>query len=148
MRTDESRRTAVARFLAATALAIWIGGFAFYGAAVLPALHQTFGVAASAVVTRRVTNILNAIGLVAVVLAWLVARLERDGPRPRLRFSLVATTTATLVLLFLLHRVMDDQIDSDRRGRFYPLHRVYLLASTLQWFANLGLLALSTARRG
>ncbi len=36
---------------------------------------------------------------------------------------------------------MDGRLESGSLRGFYPLHRIYLIASTAQWLANLGLLA-------
>ena len=141
----------ICRFLAAMALArIRIGGLAFYGGAVLPRLHKTFGIARSAEITRQATDVLNAIGVAAVAMGWVVAALERGGDssrRWRMRLGLLATTTGLLLALVVLHRIMDGRLDTGRRGNFSGLHRVYLIVSTVQWFANLGLLALATTTR-
>lgn len=127
------------------ALACWVGGLAFYGGVVLPVLHERFGVEATAPVTRRATSALNGIGLVALGLWWIACWLEgRSGMARGRRWPVVVLGLSTLILAvqFPLHGALARQMDLGRShsGGFYPLHRVYLIVSTLQWLANLALL--------
>jgi hypothetical protein len=135
--------TLVLRSLSLLALAVWVGGFTFYSAVVIPALHEAMGSVEAGLITQRVTDTLNAIGAAAVVLCWLWAAVERptDAVRwNRARLGLLATSTLLLVILIALHRVMDRRLETSGLRGFYRLHRAYLLASTAQWAANLGLL--------
>jgi len=139
-------RTLATRFLCVLGMASWAGGFAFYGAAVVPVLHDELDRFQAGEITRRVTDTLNAAGLVTLAIWWGLALAERHaGPRRirRARLGLLAATSALLTLQFGLHRVMDARLDAGALRRFYPLHRAYLIASTVQWFANLGVLAAS-----
>lgn len=135
------------RWLALVSFALWFGGFTFYSAVVIPVLEEAMGrVEAGSMVTREVTDTLNLIGLATLILWWLLAWFERPlgGPwAPRLRVGLLATDTALLIGLLALHKVLDRRLDEGRMEGFYPLHETYLIASTVQWGANLALLASS-----
>lgn len=137
------------RSLARVAFAIWFGGFTFYAAVVVPDLHETFGGMETGEISRRVSVILNAIGLAAVALGWAVVALDRDarwGWRGTARLGLLALTTLLLFTLIGLHRELGARLDSgDGRRAFFRLHEFYLILSTAQWFANLGLMAVASA---
>jgi hypothetical protein len=139
-------RLFVLRFLCLVSLAVWLGGFTFYGAVVVPVLHDSLGSLDAGIVTQRVTDYLNAIGVATIALWSLAAWVERSegsvGSR-RMRIGLLGVTSSLLLALILLHRVMDGQLDTGSLRGFYPLHRAYLIASTAQWFVNVGLLAVS-----
>ncbi len=125
------------------AMACWIGGLAVYGALVLPFLHERFGVSSTAPVTRHVTLGLNAIGLAALVLGWIEFETIRRGETRRwawFRVGLLAVSSAILAAQFVMHAMMSGQMDSGRLAGFYPIHRVYLVASTAQWFVNMAIL--------
>lgn len=146
-----SARTLVLRFFALLTLAVWVGGFTFYSAVVIPELHGAMGSVEAGDITRRVTDPLNAIGAVALGVWWALEAVDRSEVRARVRrtrLGLLAATSAILAFLVLLHRVMDGRLDAGRLNGFYPLHRVYLIASTLQWLANLGLLAVAVVGWG
>ena len=134
------------RFLCLLALSVWVGGFTFYSAVVIPVLHDSLGSLDTGYVTQQVTDNLNAIGLVAVLLWWLAAWVERTagsaGAR-KARLGLLVATTLILLGLIALHRVMDGRLETGSFRGFYPLHRVYLVASTVQWVVNVGLMAVS-----
>jgi hypothetical protein len=88
---------------------------------------------------------LNAIGGVALVLAG-PDRSDGSARVRRGRAVLLAASAATLAGLVVLHRVMDARLDEGQLAGFYPLHRLYLWTSTIQWLANVGLLGLATRR--
>jgi hypothetical protein len=97
-------------------------------------------------VTQRVTDVLNLIGLAVVLLGWIAVRLDRSIGgvlRTGSAWSIVllGVTSACLVALFGLHSIMERRLDSGSFEGFYALHRAYLWVSVLQWFASLGLLA-------
>ena len=52
-------------------------------------------------------------------------------------------TLLLLLFLIVLHGIMDERLETGSLRGFYPLHRAYLIASTVQWVANLGLMATS-----
>ncbi len=126
---------------------VWVGGFMFYGGAVVPILNDALGPHDSGMITRRVTNILNAVGLVAIFSSTALAWAERrTGPRwaIRTRTVLLILTALCLVALAALHLIMDDHLDRGLPG-FRRWHRIYLRVSTAQWIFNLGLLAVCLA---
>jgi hypothetical protein len=134
------------RLSALLTLAVWVGGFTFYGAVVIPILHDEMGVRATGFVTKRVTDAINVMGAITLAVWWLTVAIERSAGSARIRrakLSLLIATTATLIFLAALHRVMDRRLDSGDFQDFYPLHRAYLIASTIQWLLNVGLMAAS-----
>ncbi len=146
------RMTALRRLLVVQALLLWQGGFLFYSAVVVPAGTRILGAAGQGAVTARVADALNAIGLGGLAVLALELGLTRD-PRPRrtaCRWWTWGVALACQGVLIYLHLLLDALMDDDRRRvlvrtAFYPLHRVYLWASTVQWVACL-LLAWWTIR--
>jgi hypothetical protein len=139
-------RLLVLRWIALVALSVWVGGFTFCSAVVIPTLHDVLGSLETGSVTREVTDALNLAGVVALASWWVLVVSERSlGPARarRWRVGLLTADTASLIGLFALHRVMDRRLDSGSLRGFYPLHRAYLIASTAQWVVSLGLLAVS-----
>jgi hypothetical protein len=137
-----------ARSTAMLAHAVWVGGFTFYGAAVIPVLHDELDRLDAGRITQRVSDRLNLIGLVAVALWWALAWFERrQGPALArwLRVGLLAATTLLLAFLAVDHEILDDRLDRYGLDGFYAYHRVYLIASTIQWVFNLGLVPATLA---
>jgi hypothetical protein len=137
-------RLLVLRFLCLFSLSVWVGGFTFYSAVVIPVLHESLGSLDTGFITQRVTDFINAAGGVTVALWWLAARVDRSAKPAlagRTRLVLLAATTIILLVLIGLHDLMDERLEAGTLRGFYPLHRVYLIASTAQWFVNLGLMA-------
>lgn len=132
------------RWLALVGMTVWLGGFSFYSAVVLPILHDEMGSLESGRITGEVANGLNAIGAGAVAAWWMMAWVERARGRRAahwVRLGLLGATTAILLGLATLHSVMDARLETGSLRGFYRLHRVYLIASTAQWGVNLLLLA-------
>lgn len=132
------------RFSALVGMCVWLGGFTFYGGIVIPILDEAIGqVDTGMLVTRYVTKNLNLIGFSTVSLWWWLLFLEHDK-RSRLvrwgRCALLIFSTVCLGLLILTHRVMEQHLDHSGLKDFKPLHRTYLMVSTIQWAANLGIL--------
>ncbi len=125
-------------------MAIWVGGFTHYASVVVPILHDEFDSIMGSAVTRRVTNWLNLIGLVALILSLISAPwLPTTRTRWWLRsfwFGWIVSVT-TLLILAILHWQMDHHLDEIGLTGFYPWHRAYLITSTVQWVANLLLMA-------
>lgn len=139
-------RLLLLRFLYQLAFAIWLGGFTFYSAVVIPVLHEELGRFDTGLVTQQVTRALNTTGCVAVFLGWMAAWAERSNECrwiSRVRLGLLAATTILLLALLSLHPIMDARLASGSLRGFYPLHRIYLNLSTSQWVVNLGLLAVA-----
>ena len=133
----------VSRYLALVGMMVWVGGFMFYGGAVVAILDDALGSHDAGMLTRRVTNILNAIGVAVILWAIVLAWFERQtGPlwAIQIRIALLILTMLLLVGLCVLHVIMDNHLDRGLPG-FRRLHRAYLGVSTAQWIVNLGLLA-------
>jgi len=145
-------RTAGAlRVLALWLGATWAGGFATYGGIVLPLLHRDLGVADSAWITRDVTRGLNGLGS-ATLLAWFIALcagFARGAKPTRLTLGLLMLAAGTLITQYTLHPILASRMDHEavHSSGFYPVHRAYLILSTVQWVANLGLVAFGRFRR-
>lgn len=143
----------VLRAAVALAMSAWVGGLLVYGALVLPRLHAAFGVPRTAPVTRQVTLGLNGLGAVAIGLGWAALWGERragGGAGCRALAALLGLSTALLALQWGLHGAMSRRMELRQTGvaGFDPLHRYYLAASLVQWFANLGLIALAVRPGG
>ena len=142
------------RLLALWSLAFWIGGFTFYSAVVIPVLHAQLGSALeTGLVTQRVTDLLNLLGLVASGLGWIRTAIERPkGGHGHVAWNgsilLLAINTLCLGALVLLHQRLDGRLLSGQMEGFYPLHRAYLRVSTLQWLASMVLLSVWAGSRG
>jgi hypothetical protein len=137
------------RLMFLVSLAIYTGGFTFYSAVVIRILHQQLESAFEAgLITQRVTDALNVLGIMTLMLGWCAAGLTSLG-RARIRrgtrwqFWLLAISSTCLVILVVLHRVMDQKLSTGPLAGFYPWHRAYLWTSTAQWIANLALLIVS-----
>jgi hypothetical protein len=144
--------TAAVRLLFVLALAIYLGGFTFYSVVVIPVLHDRLESSfETGLVTQRVTDMLNLLGVVTLSLGWciyglnLVCGFRCDRPS-QLKIGLLPLllSSVCLVVLLILHRVLDRKLETGTIIGFYTYHRAYLWSSTVQWFANLWLLARST----
>lgn len=137
--------TSVRRFLVLQTLLLWQGGFLFYTTFVVPVGTAVLGSAtAQGAITARVTDALNAVGLVGLVVAAWDLNWTTDPARRRTatRWWCWAVAAVCQGAMLILHRLMDDLMNPGRtfvviRGPFYPLHRMYLWASTVQWAACL-----------
>src|SRR5262245_31456073 len=129
----------VRRFLVLQALVLWQGGFLFYTAVVVSAGTEVLGSpAAQGAITARVTDALNACGVVALALACWDLALTRDpsARRTAARWWCWSVAAACQLALFALHQLLDYFMDPTRthvviRPPFYPVHRAYLWASTV-----------------
>jgi hypothetical protein len=137
--------TTLRRFLVLQALVLWQGGFLFYAAVVVPVGTAFLGsAAAQGAITARVTDVMNVIGSVALLLLAWELNHGRDPDRTRDLIRWVCWTVAFLThaLLFYLHWWLDGLMDPGRthavnRPLFYHVHRVYLITITVQWLACL-----------
>jgi hypothetical protein len=137
------------RFLVVQALLLWQGGFLFYAAVVVPIGTDTLGPFAQGRVTRHVTDVMNLIGAIAlVVLAWDQWANVASARYRRARWALWGVLATTLAGLAVLHAAVGRHVDFGSDGRvtdypaFYLWHRVYLYVSTLQWVAGLAYTAI------
>jgi hypothetical protein len=140
------------RFLVFQTLLLWQGGFLFYTAVVVPIGTNRFGAEGQGTVTARVTDVLNAVGVVGVAVLAVELGLSRDPSQLRtaVRWWLWGVALLSQALLLYLHVLMDAFMDPGRtrvviRPPFYPVHRLYLWASTAQWLACFALTALTVA---
>ena len=137
--------TTVRRFLVFQTLLLWQGGFLFYTAVVVPEGTRVLGsAAAQGAITTRVTDALNACGVVGLgLLAWDLGVTRDPAPRrTAARWWCWAVAAACQFVLVVAHQLLDSFMDPGRRfvvirPPFYPVHRVYLWASTVQWLACL-----------
>ncbi len=132
----------------AVGMAVWFGGFTFYGGFIQPRLHNRYDSFEAGLVTREVTVDLNWIGAGVLALWWVLAWVERGSlgkPARLCAFGMLGFETACLAALFVLHGVLDRMIDSGTLKSFRSLHEVYLIISTAGWGVNLALLALGLA---
>lgn len=130
--------------VAVLAWALWMGGFTFFTAVSLRVAHRVlddpgdFGF-----VTQTVTDRLNIIGLVAVVLllAQLTSHWRILASRPRFAMTCTWLTLAiTLGLMFLQHNQIDGLLDFQQRlvtdrDAFERVHDRYEMTATIQWLA-------------
>ena len=136
----------IRRFLYLAAVAMWLGGFTFYGAVVIPAGMKVLGShLRQGFITQQVTQSLNLIGAIALpILLWnAVAAWPERGRLLRLGLALTWIVMALIQIeLFALHPMLDRLLDPHARAildddRFDLLHRVYLVSSTAQWVAGI-----------
>jgi hypothetical protein len=133
----------ILRLLFLVALSIYFGGFTFYSAVVIPILHDRLESSFQAgLVTQHVTDALNGLGGVTLLLGWCALGLTIvcGGRVSRWQLCTLSISSICLVVLVVLHGVMDQKLGTASLAGFYPWHRAYLWTSTIQWFANLGLL--------
>lgn len=139
------------RMLLLIMLMFWQGGFMFYGGVVVPVGSSVLGShRAQSRITQPVTNYLNAIGGVAL-LVWGWELLAQGSAQTRRRRA--GLLWAVLVVLLLgqvgIHFKLDESMaviesmSSAQLKDFRLLHQGYLLVSTLQWLGSLGLLYLT-----
>jgi len=134
------------RFLAACGLAVWLGGFTFYGAVVIPMGEKVLGSHRPVgFITQQVSEWLNLIGVVALVLLLANLAAEWRGLNGWRKFVLAGTwliMALGLVALFALHPALDAVLERESQEivnyhHFLWLHRAYLAISTAQWAAGL-----------
>lgn len=141
------------RWLVVLSLMFWQGGFMFYGGVVVPVGSEVLGSDTDqGWITRKVTDYLNAAGVVALaVWGWDILAARDPAPgRRRLRRAAWVFLAAALGVLLWLHGRLDGDLDPEALRildwrHFRLLHRWYLGTSTLQWAGSL-LLLFSTLR--
>ncbi len=136
------------RCLAIVVYAVWVGGFTFYGAAVIPILHDELDRLHAGHITQRVTDWLNLIGLGTLLIWWILAWMERRvgaASFRRIRIVLLGISTVLLAFLAVDHAILDARLARYGLEGFYDRHRVYLIASTVQWVVNIAIVAVTLA---
>jgi hypothetical protein len=133
------------RYLVVLAVSMWLGGFTFYSVVVIHTAHHVLdSMLETGLITQQVSRWLNVIGVVALlILLWncIVERRQRRCVRWIL-FGTWMVMAAVEVWLFLLHPVLDRQINLETRHlvdrvHFRPVHTFYVTLSTIQWVAGL-----------
>jgi hypothetical protein len=135
----------VLRFLVVQALMLWQGGFLFYAAVVVPTGTDVLGsAAAQGVITGHVTEVMNDIGLSALIVLAIDARLTLDSSdrRTELRWWCWAVAFLCQLLLYYFHQLLVAFMDPTRtrvviHPPFRPVHRLYLWTITIQWMSCL-----------
>jgi hypothetical protein len=113
---------------------------------VIPVLHARLESSLeTGLITQRVTDVLNLLGVVTLSLGWCVYGLNavrqfRSDPGSHWKIWPLVISSICLGGLLVLHRVLDHMLETNMFAGFYPYHRAYLWTSTVQWFANLVLL--------
>jgi hypothetical protein len=133
------------RLLVIQVLLLWQGGFLFYTAVVVSTGTGVLGsAAAQGAITARVTDSLNILGVAGLAVLAVELGLSRDpaAARTQARWACWWIAFACQGLLFAFHRLLDAFMDQSRSHvvigpPFYPVHRMYLWASTIQWVACL-----------
>src|SRR5947208_12856113 len=98
-------RLAIARYVAACALAVWIGGLTFYALVVIPSGAAVVGDTTQGFITQRVTGWLNWIGVLA--LAALLPGITR-----RWMLCTWGCMAVALMMLLAIHAQMDALLDA------------------------------------
>ena len=132
------------RTLLLASFAMWFGGFGFYVSIVVPIGTDVLGSSLNqGMITRQVTQWINVFGGIAVAMMLLESLLTWKYLPVALRLmqlGLCLLMIAALIGLVNLHPILDSMIDVAEvevtdQVNFYPLHRVYLWVSTIQWIA-------------
>lgn len=135
------------RFVLILAFAAWQGGFVFYAGVVVPTGSGLLGHFRQGLVTQRVTNGLNLLGL-ACHAAYLWELLA-VGERRKWRWGAWGASLLLLGGLAAVHLKLDSLIGSSEESlpaEFRRWHMLYLWASTIHWAVWLGLVWLTLPR--
>ena len=135
----------IRRFIVLQALMIWQGGFLFYASVVVPDGTEVLGSSmAQGAITARVTDMMNILGLMALVVLAFDLRLSIDTNERRIALRWWCWSLAFLCqgLLFYFHELLDFFMDPARTRvviwpPFRPVHRMYLWTISIQWFVCL-----------
>lgn len=133
--------SALRRFLVVQTFLIWQGGFFIYAVVVVPIGTAVLESASlQGAITQRVTNWLNVIGLLSLVLlAWDQVEVRTFRRSRWIAWSFLAVTLAVQIGL---HPSLDRMFDSELRSfadrpTFKFWHGVYLWAAVVQWVIGL-----------
>ena len=135
-------------FVTISILALWQGGLTFYAAFVVPTANAILVNGEQGFVTQEVTNVLNWIGLI-VLLVFLTNALYL---RSWLFWGTWLVLAATVIALFVVHQQIDALLNPSAfevldNARFRLLHERYLIVVTIQWLAGLATLWLLLASK-
>lgn len=134
--------TLARRFLVVLALMFWQGGFMFYGAVTVPVTREVLrGRAEPSQITEQVTQWMNLIGTVAILVkfldCWSSPLLRRWW-----RWAGWLILAAPQPVIVWMHREMSGQMSApgfhgSNMHSFHHWHQVYLLLNTLQWLGGM-----------
>ena len=133
------------RFVLMAAFGLWLGGFTFYTAFVIPIGHRHFPGRQFGFLTGEVTAVLGYLSAAAIVLTLINLAMEWRRIPGGWRWASVGTAMVllgTLVAIFLVHAKLDAVLDYHAHriidtNPFEPLHERYELLATIQWGAGL-----------
>lgn len=129
------------RYIVVLALAGWWGALTFYGIVVVPEGTDQLGSQTQGLVTQQVTRTLNLVA--GAVIGLLFFELRRSGGRSQWAAWIVFSMCQAVLygvhawLSGLLQPATGASVDW---AWFYDVHRIYLLATALQWGLGLFLL--------
>ena len=122
------------RYAITLALALWLGGLTFYSLIVVPIGADILGSTGQGFITQRVTNWLNLIAAVSLVLL-LVNVAKQRGKMLTTSWLVLAISQAAL---FAMHPWLDAMLDASTESiaepaLFYWRHGIYLDVTAVQW---------------
>lgn len=135
-------------FLLIMTISFSFGGFTFYSAFVVKIGGEVIDETMQGFVTRQVTHVINiASAITLVILIWdaLAGKSSRSRFVNRSVFVWLAIYAVCLAILVITHPRLDALLDPVNMSvssseRFYQLHRIYMIASTIQWLATVFLI--------
>lgn len=140
----------VGRILVVLSGAIWLGGLTFYASVVIPMAHRVLGSHTTVgFITQQVTGWINVVAVIALLVFLANLFATRTAQRRRMRITVWtawAVMAAIQAGLFVLHPTLDRLLDAEALEildpeRFYPLHQLYLIGTSVQLLAGLVFLA-------
>lgn len=136
----------VGRLVVLLTSAFWLGGLTFYSAVVIRVARRVLGShLETGFITQRVTDRINVVAVVALAALLVNLIRSRRAISGRLWVMLASTWAVMAVVqlgLLALHPVMDAALDADAGSivdgpGFYRLHRIYVIASSVQMLMGL-----------
>ena len=134
----------IRRYAVLLTFALWMGGFTFYTLIVIPTGGKVLGSERDVgFITQQVTNWLNWIGLLALLILGWNARAEGRGAAKLFLALAWLAMALTQAGLFALHRVIDTLLDTATHkihgplDHFFVWHRSYMAMASMQWLAAL-----------
>lgn len=136
----------VRQWLVVQGLMVWMGGFFFYSAVVVPTGTDEIGAFSQGLITRIVTWWMNLIGILALIIfAWDQWAVGKS----RFRWVCWGVMAVGLTGLWVMHSMLSRHVDLANREEirdfdsFYLLHQIYLAIITVMWGSSLLWLALT-----
>jgi len=131
----------VFELLAVFTFIIWWGGFTFYASFVLPAAQEITG---DHVMAGFITQLVAVKINIASLLAWIFLVINEWAGRNKAKkmnqflLAYLVIMLVGIIALFMLYPHLGSLLDNitheeTDHKRFYMLHRIYLLISSLLW---------------